>query len=99
MSRRRVRSRLATRRRAIARRIRRRRRAVMVILSAHLAELLTAAAMIAGWLLITLGIAARVAPAVVWPVSLGLLCCSLGGWQLLYTIARYGLYALHQDKS
>lgn len=57
----------------------------------------TAAAMIGGWLLVTAGIATRLPPRPVWFVSLGLLCCSLGGWQLIYTIARYGLYALHHD--
>ncbi len=57
------------------------------------AELLTAAALLAGWLLITWWVAMLTSWRV-WPFSLGLLLVSCGGWRLLYAVARDGLYAL-----
>lgn len=62
-----------------------------------IAQLATAAALVLGWLLVTLGVAAVAAPRVVWPISLGLLCISLGGWKLIVAIAVDGLYALTKD--
>jgi hypothetical protein len=59
------------------------------------AELLLAAALLTGWALVTLGTARLThAPATVWAFSGGLLCLSLGGWRLAYTVARDGLYVL-----
>lgn len=57
------------------------------------AELLTAAAVLAGWGLVTWG-AAALTSWQAWPLSGGLLLLSLAGWRLLFTIARDGLYAL-----
>jgi len=59
-----------------------------------LPEALTAIALVAGWLLVTAGVAELAPARVVWPVSLGLLLCSAAGWRLLLTIARDGLYSL-----
>lgn len=57
------------------------------------AELLTAAALLAGWLLITWW-AAMLTSWRAWPLSLGLLLVSCAGWRLLFFTARDGLYAL-----
>jgi hypothetical protein len=57
------------------------------------AELLTAAAFLAGWVLITWAIALYTSPRI-WLVSGGLLLISLGGWEFLLTIMRKGLYSL-----
>ena len=71
-------------------------------------EVLTAAAFVAGWLLITAGVAAIadalpwwIAAAVaraVWRVSLGGLALSLGGWKLLRQFVVDGLYSLAKGK-
>lgn len=61
------------------------------------AELLTAAALLAGWLLITAGIASLTSPRA-WTFSIGALCISLGGWRMLWQIATSGLYALTRRK-
>lgn len=63
-------------------------------LASFAGELLTAAAFVGGWLLVTVGVAALLPPRVVWPVSLGLLLLSAGGWGLLVSVARHGLYVL-----
>jgi hypothetical protein len=65
----------------------------LLFLRRYGAELLTAAALLAGWLLITWGVASLVGWRA-WPFSLGTLCLSCAGWRLLVTIARDGLYAL-----
>lgn len=57
-------------------------------------ELATATAFIAGWLLITKGIADLTRPAV-WSISIGLLLMSLCGWSLVRTIVVRGLYLLN----
>ena len=68
-------------------------------LKAAQAEVLTALCFVAGWLLVTLGLAHLARPDVVWPLSLGLLGFSLGGWKLLYTLVSDGLYALTRKVS
>lgn len=67
---------------------------------AHRAELLTGAAFVAGWILVTAGaavivhsLAARFTAAV-WLLSIGLLLLSLGGLQLLGRFVWHGLYSL-----
>lgn len=57
------------------------------------AELLTSASFVAGWALLTWGIAELLVWQV-WPLSAGLFFLSLGGWKLLWTLATEGLYAL-----
>lgn len=66
---------------------------VVASLVAARAELLTALTFVAGWLLITAGVAALTS-AVAWYFSLGLLAISLGGWKVLWRLALDGLYAL-----
>lgn len=78
-------------------RLRRRRLELALFLRTYAAELLAAAALLAGWLLITLAIARLVRPDVVWPLSLGILCLAGPGRRILSTIAREGLYALTKD--
>src|SRR5262245_49811844 len=60
------------------------------------AEILTAFTFVAGWLLITAGIAQLTSPTA-WYFSLGLLALSLGGWKLLAQFMWNGLYALTRD--
>lgn len=60
---------------------------------AHLPEIATAAAFLLGWTAVTWGVARLTVPEV-WPISAGVLLLSMGGWRLLATIAREGLYAL-----
>lgn len=62
------------------------------------AALLTAAAMLTGWLLLTIAIAGVARPRIVWPASLGLLCCSAAGWNLLARVVFFGLYDLTRTK-
>ena len=62
------------------------------------AELLTALALLGGWLLVTWGVAALTHWAA-WPISLGILSVSLGGWRFAWTVARDGLYTLTRDPS
>lgn len=57
------------------------------------AEILTASALLAGWALLTHGIALLTTPKV-WPLSAGLLLLSLCGYRLLWAIASHGLYML-----
>lgn len=57
------------------------------------AELLTSAAFICGWALLTWGIAELLVWQV-WPLSGGLFFLGLGGWRLLATLVWRGLYAL-----
>lgn len=60
---------------------------------AGFAELLQSAALLAGWLLITKGVADLTTPKV-WSVSIGLLLLSLCGWSWLRTFFTRGLYTL-----
>lgn len=62
-------------------------------LAEYRAELLAAAALVAGWSLITAGVAALTSP-LAWLFSAGTFLISLFGWELLYTVGRRGLYAL-----
>lgn len=59
------------------------------------AELLLAAAMIGGWMLVTYALAAIVRPRIMWPMSIGLLMLSASGWKLLGEIATKGCYVLN----
>jgi uncharacterized membrane protein len=56
-------------------------------------EILTATAFIAGWLLITKGVA-DLTRREAWFISIGLLLLSLCGWSLIRTIVTRGLYLL-----
>lgn len=60
----------------------------------HRADLLTAAAFLAGWLLITAGIAELPSRRSVWLLSSGALSICLGGPRLLWSVLTTGLYAL-----
>jgi hypothetical protein len=57
------------------------------------AEIATALAFLAGWALITHGVASVTRP-IAWTFSAGLLCLSLGGWRLLLIVVVDGMYAL-----
>ena len=57
-------------------------------------EAAVALAFVAGWALVTLGIARLARPGVVWPLSIGLLFLSLAGWRVFVTVAWHGLYVL-----
>lgn len=57
------------------------------------AELLTAGAMVSGWMLVTYGVVVLTAP-IAWAFSLGVLLLSLAGWRLLWRIVSDGLYDL-----
>lgn len=63
-----------------------------------LAEAGTGAALVAGWALVTLGVARYLDPAVVWPVSIGLLLLSLCGWGFLLELFTEGLYVLSRGR-
>jgi hypothetical protein len=65
-------------------------------MSRHLPALLTAAAILVGWLLVTWALAGWWSWRV-WPLSLGLLCLSAAGWKLILHVAREGLYLLAKD--
>lgn len=58
-----------------------------------LPELLTAAAILGGWLLVTWALAGWWSWRV-WPLSLGLLLLSAAGWKFIAQLAREGLYLL-----
>jgi hypothetical protein len=60
----------------------------------HRADLLTGAAFLAGWLLLTWGFASLPSRAAVWRLSFGVLSICLGGPRLLWAILSNGLYAL-----
>lgn len=60
------------------------------------AEILTGSAMLAGWALVTLGVATFAGP-VTWAFSGGLLLLSLSGWKLLWQLVAHGLYALTRE--
>lgn len=57
------------------------------------AEILTTLAFVGGWLMITWGLAELVT-VWIWPISLGALLLSAGGWGLLFEVVRDGLYTL-----
>lgn len=79
-------------------------RSALAFVRRYWAEILTAIAFVAGWLLLTAGLASiadalpwRVALPIaraVWRVSLGALAISLGGWKMLRQFIADGLYAL-----
>lgn len=62
-----------------------------------LPETLFVLALLAGWALLTWGVAA-IATWKVWPVSGGLFFLSCCGWKVLGTLARDGLYALSKER-
>lgn len=62
------------------------------------AEVGAAAALLAGWALITWAIAELAPARIVWRVSAGLFLLSLFGFRLFLIIARDGLYALTRSK-
>lgn len=67
--------------------------ATLLWLARYHAELLLSFALLAGWMLVTFGIA-ELTTARVWPISTGLLLLSLCGWKMLIGLAVDGLYAL-----
>jgi hypothetical protein len=70
---------------------------VLVHVRVALPEILTTAALLGGWALITAAIAALTSP-LAWLFSGGLLLISLGGWKLLWALASNGLYTLIKAK-
>lgn len=58
------------------------------------AEITVAAALLAGWALVTHGVAQLLPRGQVWSLSTGLLLLSLVGWRFLWTVASAGLYTL-----
>lgn len=60
-------------------------------------ELLVAIALLAGWSLITYGVAALTAP-IAWAFSSGLLLMLLCGWRLLWRVFSDGLYDLSRGR-
>jgi protein-S-isoprenylcysteine O-methyltransferase Ste14 len=66
---------------------------LLMKLRVALPEILTTAALLGGWLLLTLGVVALTSP-VAWLFSGGLLLLSLGGWKLAWALVTNGLYAL-----
>lgn len=68
------------------------RRAVRAAWSARLVALHTVA-IVAGWALLTWGIARLLVPEV-WLISAGLFCLSIAGWEHLRVLATVGLYTL-----
>ncbi|HTE46637.1 MAG TPA: hypothetical protein VK636_15395 [Gemmatimonadaceae bacterium] len=73
--------------------------AVAVWLRVNRAVLLTAGAMLAGWLLLTFAIAGVLRPRIVWPTSLGLLALSAAGWNLVGRVVFFGLYDISRKDS
>lgn len=71
-------------------------RDAIAFLFRYRAELLTGFALLVGWILVVIGIAALTSR---WalPIGLGVLLISLGGWDLLWTIIRKGLYVLTRN--
>lgn len=57
-------------------------------------ELALAAAIVAGWACVTIGIAGLAPARIVWPLSIGLLLLTLAGWGALRDLAALGLYGL-----
>ncbi len=56
-------------------------------------ELLQALVIVAGWALLTWGMARLLVPEV-WLISAGLFLLSIAGWSFLATLFRRGLYSL-----
>lgn len=71
-------------------------RAVWTTFVRTLPETLFVAALLAGWVLLTWGLAALTTWKV-WPLSGGVFFLSCCGWKVLATLARDGLYALSKD--
>jgi hypothetical protein len=61
------------------------------------AELAQSIALLAGWALVTLGVARIVRPDVVWPLSAGLLLLLVCGVEWIADIFWHGLYQLTRD--
>jgi hypothetical protein len=61
------------------------------------AEVLTAAALLLGWCLVTSAVAALTSP-LAWRFSLGLLALSLAGWRLFLRLVLEGFYVLTLDE-
>jgi len=61
------------------------------------AELLVSIALLAGWALLTWGVA-ELTTRYAWHISAGLLLLSLCGWRFLKTLVMRGLYVLSQGK-
>ena len=55
---------------------------------------MTGAAFLAGWLLVTWGLASIPTRAAVWRLSFGILSICLGGPRVLWAVLTNGLYAL-----
>lgn len=66
---------------------------LVVRLRVALPEILTTAALLGGWILITVAVVALTSP-LAWLFSGGLLLLSLAGWKLLWALMMNGLYAL-----
>lgn len=62
----------------------------MTWLAKHRAEIATAGAWLAGWVLVTAALDRRS----LWLGSAGLLCLSLGGWRPLFVWLTHGVYSL-----
>lgn len=65
-------------------------------LLSYASEFATASAFVCGWILVTSGVAALTTKHL-WPISIGLLLISLGGWRLLRTLVTEGLYSLTRN--
>lgn len=58
-----------------------------------MAEILTAVVAVAGWLLVTWGLA-ELLTVWVWPISLGALLLGLTGWRFVWRLLVDGFYVL-----
>ena len=72
-------------------------RSIVKRIGRYAGEILTAIALLVGWLLVTLALARVLRGDVVWPLSLGLLLFSAAGWRLFGAIVLHGLYALSKE--
>lgn len=68
------------------------RRAIDAIAQVR-AELLQALALLAGWLMVTIGVVDLTAP-IAWSFSVGVLLLSIVGWKFVGVLFWRGLYAL-----
>jgi hypothetical protein len=75
---------------------RKRIRAAGTFLAKYGAELLTGAALLAGWGFVTAFVAALTSR-LAWLLSIGLLCIALGGIRLFGTLVWEGMYALTRE--
>lgn len=58
------------------------------------AEIAVGVALLAGWALVTHGVAELLPRGQVWSLSTGFLLLSLVGWRFLWTVVSAGLYTL-----